>query len=65
MHEFYIYHLTEKIFCNILFSKYLTCDYILFFMSSSSTADSGIIPLDIYIKIIVICCAINHTLRKL
>ena len=31
----------KKIFCSILFSKFLTRDYILFFVSSSSIADSG------------------------
>ena len=34
-------------------------------MSSSSIADSGTVWLDTYIKIIVNCREINHTLRKL
>ena len=41
VHKFYIHNLTEKIFCSILFSKFLTRDYYLFFVSSSSIADSG------------------------
>ena len=59
------HNLAEKIFCGILFSKFLTCDYFLFFVSSSSIADSGTVWLDTYIKIIVICRDIHRTLRKL
>ena len=51
----------KTIFCNILFSKFLTCYYFLFFLSSSSIADSGTVCLDIYIKIIVICRNIHRT----
>ena len=58
-------HLAEKIFCNILFSKFLTRFYILFFEPSSSIADSGTVWLDTYIKIIVDCRDISQTLRKL
>ena len=36
-----VHNLAEKIFCGILFSKFLTRDYFLFFVSSSSIADSG------------------------
>ena len=59
------HNLAEKIFCGILFSKFLTRDYFLFFVSSSSIADSGTVLLDTYIKIIVICRDIHRTLRKL
>ena len=55
----------KKIFCGILFSNFLTRDYFLFFVSSSSIADSGTVWLDTYIKIIVICRDIHRTLRKL
>ena len=55
----------KKIFCSILFSKFLSRDYFLFFVSSSSIADSGTVWLDTYIKIIVICRDIHRTLRKL
>ena len=41
VHLFYIHTLAKKIFCNILFSKFLTRDYFLFFVSSSSIADFG------------------------
>ena len=64
VNEFYIYHLAEKIFCSILFSKFLTRDYILFFEPSSLIVDSGTVWLDTYIKIIVNCRDINQTLRK-
>ena len=65
IHLFYIYNLAEKIFYTILFSKFLTRDYILFFVPSSSIADSVTVWLDTYNKIIVICRDIHHTLRKL
>ena len=65
VHLFYIHNLAEKIFCGILFSKFLTHDYFLFFVSSSSIADSGTVWLDTYIKITVICRDIHRTLRKL
>ena len=65
LHLFYIHNLAEKIFCGILFSKFLTRDYFLFFVSSSSIADSGTVWLDTYIKIIVVCRDIHRTLRKL
>ena len=55
----------KKIFYSILFSKFLTLDYILFFVPSSSIADSDTVWLDTYIKIIVICRDIHRTLRKL
>ena len=55
----------KKIFCSILFSKFLTRDYILFFEPSSSIADSGTVWFDTYIKIIVICRDINQTFRQL
>ena len=61
VHSFYIHNLAEKIFCGISFSKFLTCDYFLFFVSSSSIADSGTVWLDTYIKIIVICPDIHCT----
>ena len=64
VHLFYIYHFIKKIFCSILFSKFLTSVYILFFVSSSSIADSGTVWLDTFIKIIVICRDINHTLKN-
>ena len=41
VHLFYIHSFAEKIFCGILFSKFLARDYFLFFVSSSSIADSG------------------------
>ena len=47
------------------FSKFLTRDYFLFFVSSSSIADSGTVWLDTYIKIIVIWRDIHRSLRKL
>ena len=65
VHYFYIHNLAEKIFCGILFSKFLTGDYFLFFVSSSSIADSGTAWLDTDIKIIVICHDIHRTLRIL
>ena len=65
VHLFYIHSLAEKIFCGILFSNFLTRDYFLFFVSSSSIADSGTVWLDTFIKIIVICRDIHRTLRKL
>ena len=55
----------KKIFCCILFSKFLTRDYFLFFVPSSSIADSGTGWLDTYIKTIVICRDIHRTLRTL
>ena len=55
----------KKIFCSILFSKFLTRDYFFIFVPSSSIADSGTVWLDTYIKIIVICRDIHRTLRKL
>ena len=65
VHEFCLHNLAEKIFCSILFSKFLTHDYFLFFMPLSSIADSGTVWLDTYIKIIFICRDIHRTLRKL
>ena len=54
----------KKIFCSILFSKFLTRYDFLFFVPSSSIPDSGTVWLDTYIKIIVICRDIHRTLRK-
>ena len=64
VHLFYIHNLAEKIFSGIIFFKFLTRDYFLFFVSSSSIADFGTVWLDTYIKIIVICRDIHRTLRK-
>ena len=47
------------------FLIFLTRDYFLFFVSSSSIADFGKVWLDTYIKIIVICRDIHQTLRKI
>ena len=55
----------KKIFCSILFSKFLTRDYFLFFVPSTSIADSSTVWLDTYIIIIVFCRDIHRTLRKL
>ena len=69
LHYFYIYIIWLKKY-SIVLSKFLTrimfySDFILFFLPSSSIADSVTVWLDTCIKIIVICRDIHHNLRKL
>ena len=56
------YSIWLKIFCIILFSKFLTRGYILFFVPLSLLADFGTFWLDTYIKIIVIWR--DHTVKS-